>query len=65
MFIDIDINTVRSAVLVLAFVGFIGVWIWAWSKKRKSDFEESANLPLEEDGPNIESYSANNSLEKP
>ena len=62
---DFDINTVRSAVLVFAFVGFIGVWIWAWSKKRKNDFEESANLPLEEDVPNTESYSANNSLEKP
>jgi len=62
---DFDINTVRSAVLVLAFAGFIGVWVWAWSKKRKSDFEESANLPLEEDVPNTEEYSANNSLEKP
>ena len=47
---DIDINDLRSLVLVMVFVGFIGVWIWAWRKERKQDFEESARLPLEEDG---------------
>ncbi len=48
---NIDINDLRSLVLVAAFTGFIGVWIWAWRKDRKQDFEESANLPLEEDHP--------------
>lgn len=46
---NIDINDLRSLVLVATFTGFIGVWIWAWRKDRKKDFEESANLPLEED----------------
>ena len=46
----IDINDLRSLFLVMIFVGFIGVWIWAWKKERKQDFDESARLPLEEDG---------------
>ncbi len=45
----IDINDLRSLFLVMIFTGFIGVWIWAWKKERKQDFEESARLPLEED----------------
>ena len=34
-----------AALLVL----FIGGWIWAWSPKRKREFEDAANLPLEEE----------------
>ena len=35
------------AVLVI----FIGIVFWAYSKRRHSDFEEAANLPLEDDRP--------------
>jgi len=28
------------------FVTFIGICIWAWSGKRKADFDEAANLPF-------------------
>jgi cytochrome c oxidase cbb3-type subunit 4 len=31
----VDINTWRGIATVLALIAFIGVWIWAWSKKRK------------------------------
>ena len=44
-----DINTWRGIFTALALVAFIGVWIWAWRKERKPDFDESARLPLEED----------------
>ncbi len=44
-----DINDFRGLLTALTFAAFIGVWIWAWSKKRTTDFEESADLPLEED----------------
>ncbi len=27
---------------------FIGVWFWAWSKRRTTDFNEAAQLPLVE-----------------
>jgi cytochrome c oxidase cbb3-type subunit 4 len=44
-----DLTFIRGAILIAIFVGFIGMWIWAWSKKRKPDFDEAARLPLEED----------------
>jgi cytochrome c oxidase cbb3-type subunit IV len=34
---------------ILAMVAFIGVVAWAWSRKRKPDFDAAARLPLEED----------------
>jgi cytochrome c oxidase cbb3-type subunit 4 len=44
-----DINDVRGILTAIIFFAFIGIWVWAWSKRRKSDFEASAALPLEED----------------
>jgi len=44
-----DINDMRSAITVLAFLSFVGIVIWAWSGKRKAAFEEAARLPLEDD----------------
>jgi cytochrome c oxidase cbb3-type subunit IV len=29
-------------------VTFIGLWAWAWSRRRKADFDEAAHLPLED-----------------
>ena len=34
---------------------FIGIVLWAWSGKRKEDFEEAANLPFEDDDMDIKS----------
>ncbi|HHC73058.1 MAG TPA: cbb3-type cytochrome c oxidase subunit 3 [Thiotrichales bacterium] len=31
---------------VAMFVLFVGIWIWAWSSRRKDDFREAANLPF-------------------
>ena len=45
-----DLVTLRSLFTVLVFVTFIGVWVWAWSSKRKQAFDEAANLPFAEDG---------------
>lgn len=46
---DLDSTFVRGGILIALFVGFIGMWIWAWSNKRKPDFDAAARLPLEED----------------
>ena len=27
---------------------FVGGWLWAWSPRRRSDFEEAARLPLDD-----------------
>jgi cytochrome c oxidase cbb3-type subunit 4 len=37
------ISGVITAVLLLLF---IGGWIWAWSPRRKADFDAAARLPL-------------------
>ena len=44
-----DINILRGALLVVLIIGFLGMWAWAWSKKRKPEFDRAAQLPLEED----------------
>lgn len=44
-----DPNIIRGAILIALIVGFIGMWAWAWSKKRQPEFEQAARLPLEED----------------
>lgn len=45
-----DINDFRAVFAVLAFVAFIGIVFWAYSRKRKGDFDEAANLPFTGEG---------------
>ena len=44
-----DINDLRSIVTVVSLITFVGIVIWAWSKRNKSDFDEAARLPFNED----------------
>jgi len=44
-----DINDFRSLQTVLAFIAFIGIVIWAYSKRRKKSFDDAANLPFADD----------------
>ena len=52
-----DINTLRGLSTVFALLAFIGVCLWAYSKKRKDDFDEAANLPFADDEPNANKLS--------
>ena len=45
----VDIDDLRSLLIIVLFVSFIGLCVWAWSSRRRTDFEASAALPLEED----------------
>ena len=45
-----DINTLRSIATVTVFVVFIGIVVWAWSKRNQAAFDEAAHLPFVEDG---------------
>ena len=47
--LDIDINTIRSIFTLLLFVLFIAICIWAYSKNRKKEFEDAANIPFQDD----------------
>ncbi|RJQ47290.1 MAG: cbb3-type cytochrome c oxidase subunit 3 [Gaiellales bacterium] len=44
-----DVNTLRSLVTVVGLVTFIGIVIWAWSRRNAADFEQAARLPFEQD----------------
>ncbi len=44
-----DLNTIRSAITVVAMITFLGIVAWAWSSRRHADFEAASRLPLEED----------------
>ncbi|MEL6117744.1 CcoQ/FixQ family Cbb3-type cytochrome c oxidase assembly chaperone [Photobacterium sp. SP02] len=39
-----DIGTIHSIWTVILFGSFIGIVLWAYSKRRKSQFDEAANL---------------------
>lgn len=38
---------ISGIVTLLLLVLFIGIVIWAWSDRRKADFERAARLPLD------------------
>ena len=40
------IDELRIGVEILSFVAFIGVMVWAMSKRNKAAFDEAANLPF-------------------
>ena len=41
-----DINDWRGLSTLFLMISFIGLCIWAYSSKRKSTFDEAANLPF-------------------
>lgn len=41
-----DINDLRGFSTALLLFAFIGLCFWAYSSKRKEDFEQAANLPF-------------------
>ena len=46
-----DAGLYRAFFTVFMFVAFIGIFLWAYSSRRKDDFDEAANLPLQDDEP--------------
>jgi cytochrome c oxidase cbb3-type subunit 4 len=42
----IDINDFRAWHTVVLMASFIGILFWAYSSRRKSSFNEAANLPF-------------------
>ena len=46
MVIDMDINDIRAWHTLVLLVLFVGIIVWAYSKRRKKSFDEAANLPF-------------------
>ena len=44
-----DTGTFRGLMTLILIFAFIGIALWASSKRRKPDFDEAANLPFADD----------------
>jgi cytochrome c oxidase cbb3-type subunit 4 len=45
-----DLNDLRSVMTVILLVAFVGIVVWAYSRRRRADFDAAAKLPLADDG---------------
>ena len=43
-----DLPTLRGVLTLILMLAFLAIVVWAWSSRRKKDFEEAARLPLDE-----------------
>ncbi len=43
-----DAGVARGLVTLFVMLAFVGLVFWAYSKRRKADFDEMANLPFHE-----------------
>ncbi|MGQ7246002.1 cbb3-type cytochrome oxidase subunit 3 [Halomonas sp. V046] len=44
-----DIGTFRGILTGILLLAFLGLVAWAYSKRRKPEFDEAANLPFADD----------------
>jgi len=56
-----DFPLMQSIWTVVVLVLFVGIVIWAWSGKRKKEFDEAANIPFDEDDKPAANISKENS----
>lgn len=54
-----DINTLRGIATIVVMITFLGICFWAYSSKRKVDFEEAANLPFADDEKEVDDKPGN------
>ena len=56
-----DSSLIQTIWTLVVLVLFVGIVIWAWSGKRKQDFDEAANIPFQEEDKPAEKTSKENS----
>ncbi|WP_275286462.1 cbb3-type cytochrome oxidase subunit 3 [Halomonas elongata] len=44
-----DIGTLNGIIIILLIAAFVGLTCWAYSKGRRADFDEAAQLPFADD----------------
>jgi cytochrome c oxidase cbb3-type subunit IV len=44
-----DVNDLRAITTVISFTIFIGIMVWAFSRRNKEDFDAASKLPLDQD----------------
>jgi cytochrome c oxidase cbb3-type subunit 4 len=45
------IGNLQSIITLIAFVSFIGIVWWAYSKRQRTAFSEAERIPLDDDAP--------------
>ena len=45
-----ELNDLRAAITLISFLCFIGIVIWAYSSKRKNQFDSASRSILEDEG---------------
>jgi len=45
-----ELNDLRSVMTVISFIVFLGIIVWAFSRRRRGSFDVAASLPLQDDG---------------
>ncbi|WP_062260183.1 CcoQ/FixQ family Cbb3-type cytochrome c oxidase assembly chaperone [Endozoicomonas arenosclerae] len=53
-----DINDLRGLSTVFAMIAFLAVFFWAYSGRKKRDFDEAASLPFTDDTAHINTQDA-------
>ncbi|OGT66923.1 MAG: cytochrome-c oxidase [Gammaproteobacteria bacterium RIFCSPLOWO2_02_FULL_47_50] len=48
-----DFGFLQGLWTIIVMIFFLGVVVWAWSKKRKKEFDEAAMIPFREDNDDI------------
>jgi cytochrome c oxidase cbb3-type subunit IV len=43
------LELMTTVVTIVWFVAFVGLWVWAWSGRRRKDFAAAAQLPFDEE----------------
>lgn len=46
-----DSGTASGVMTAILIIVFIGIIVWAYSSRRRRDFEEAARIPLEDENP--------------
>jgi cytochrome c oxidase cbb3-type subunit 4 len=46
-----DVGTVRGLLTLVLLLAFLALVAWAWSGRRRADFDEAARLPLDDEPP--------------
>lgn len=42
-----SLDDLRVTIMILTFTMFVGLVLWAWSRRRATAFEEAAQLPFQ------------------
>ena len=46
---DMDFTLIQALWSIIILVTFLGIIFWAYSSKRKEDFDEAARLPFDDE----------------